>query len=70
MGAPVRGLKRTAVSSGISDFTRSYGITGGVTDSTQMMLFTAEGLLRAYVRGSSRGICHVPSIIHHVLCGG
>lgn len=72
LGGPVRGLKRTAVQSkfdpsGIADFARSYGITGAVTDGTQMMLFTAEGLLRAYVRGSSRGICHVPSIIHHAL---
>lgn len=37
------------------------------TDDIQMMLFTAEGLLRAYVRNSARGICHVPSVIHHAL---
>jgi len=54
-------------SQGIIDFAPAYGITGAITDDTQMMLFTAEGLLRAYVRGSSRGACHVPSIIHHAL---
>ncbi|MFG0396519.1 ADP-ribosylglycohydrolase family protein [Pseudomonas sp. zbq_4] len=34
---------------GIIDFSPAYGMTGAVSDSTQMMLFTAEGLLRAYV---------------------
>lgn len=37
------------------------------SDDTQMMLFTAEGLLRAYVRDVERGICHPPSVIHHAL---
>jgi len=52
---------------GITDFSPIYGSTGSVTGNTQMTLFTAEGLLRAYVCGSSRGICHVPSMIHHAL---
>lgn len=52
---------------GIIDFAPAYGIAGAVSDSTQMMLFTAEGLLRAYVLGSSRLACHVPSVIHHAL---
>jgi len=30
-----------------------------------MTLFTAEGLLRAWVRGRMRGICHVQSVVHH-----
>jgi ADP-ribosylglycohydrolase len=38
---------------------------GGITGHTQMTLFTAEGLLRAYVRQSLRGICSVPSVISH-----
>ena len=52
---------------GIIDFAPAYGMTGAASDSTQMMLFTAEGLLRAYVLGSSRLACHVPSTIHHAL---
>jgi ADP-ribosylglycohydrolase len=72
LGAPVEFLEWPAIRSkfgqgGIVDFAPAYGIRGAITDDTQMMLFTAEGLLRAYVRGSSRGICHVPSVIHHSL---
>jgi len=72
LGAPVEFLEWNAIRAtfgalGIRDFTPAYGRVGAVTDDTQMMLFTAEGLLRAYVRGSSRGICHVPSVIHHAL---
>jgi len=52
---------------GIRDFTPAFGKLGAVTDDTQMMLFTAEGLLRAWVRQSARGICHPPSVIHHAL---
>ena len=52
---------------GIIDFAPAYGITGAISDDTQMMLFTAEGLLRAFVLGSSRQACHVPSVVHHAL---
>jgi ADP-ribosylglycohydrolase len=37
---------------------------GRFTDDTQMSLFTAEGLIRASVRGRSKGICHTPTVIH------
>lgn len=72
LGAPVEFLDWLAIKAqfgpeGISNFVPVYGVLGAVTDDTQMMLFTAEGLLRAFVRGSSRGICHVPSVIHHAL---
>jgi ADP-ribosylglycohydrolase len=72
LGAPVEFLEWNAIraifgAQGIVDFAPAYGRLGAITDDTQMMLFTAEGLLRAYVRGSSRGICHVPSVIHHAL---
>lgn len=72
LGATVEFLEWPAIeakfgSQGIVDFAPTFGISGVITDNTQMMLFTAEGLLRAYVRSSSRGICHVPSIIHHAL---
>ncbi|WAH59470.1 ADP-ribosylglycohydrolase family protein [Pseudomonas silvicola] len=72
LGAPVEFLEWPVIEArygrrGIIDFTPAYGRIGAITDDTQMMLFTAEGLLRAYVRGSSRGICHVPGVIHHAL---
>lgn len=38
---------------------------GSITDDTQMTLFTAEGLLRAWVRGALKGVCHPPSVVDH-----
>jgi len=38
---------------------------GLITDDTQMTLFTVEGLLRALMRSTAKGICHPPSVIHH-----
>jgi len=72
LGAPVEFLEWPAIEakfgpSGIVDFALAYGLTGAITDDTQMMLFTAEGLLRAFVRGSLGHTCHVPSVIHHAL---
>lgn len=41
---------------GIRDYVQCYGRLGGITDDTQMTLYTAEGLLRGYVRMMERGI--------------
>ena len=41
---------------GISEYAQMYGRLGAFTDDTQMSLFTAEGLLRGYVRLRHRGI--------------
>jgi ADP-ribosylglycohydrolase len=38
---------------------------GSITDDTQMTLFTAEGLLRAHVRWTIKGISHAPSVVDH-----
>jgi ADP-ribosyl-[dinitrogen reductase] hydrolase len=38
---------------------------GAVTDDTQMTLFTADGLLRALVRGREKGIVHPPTMLWH-----
>jgi ADP-ribosylglycohydrolase len=38
---------------------------GRFTDDTQMSLFTAEGVIRASVRGRSKGISHPPTVVHH-----
>ncbi len=41
---------------GIENYATCYGRKGAITDDTQMTLFTAEGLLRAYCREMHRGI--------------
>jgi len=41
---------------GIRDYALAYGRTGAITDDTQMTLFTADGLLRAMMRGMLKGI--------------
>lgn len=41
---------------GITDYAPAYGGLGTITDDTQMTLFTAEGLLRAWVCESFKGI--------------
>lgn len=48
---------------GITEPAEAFGRVGAITDDTQMALFTADGLLRAYVRGSLRGIWHPPSMV-------
>ena len=41
---------------GITQHDKSYGRLAAITDDTQMTLFTAEGLLRAWVRARERGL--------------
>ncbi|MFI1068533.1 ADP-ribosylglycohydrolase family protein [Streptomyces puniciscabiei] len=36
--------------------------------STQLACFTAEGVIRAMVRGSHKGICHPPGVVLHAYC--
>jgi ADP-ribosyl-[dinitrogen reductase] hydrolase len=52
---------------GITDLLPHQGLRGAITDDTQMTLFTAEGIIRAHVRGALKGICHPPSVVHHAL---
>ena len=68
LGAPVEfmslaTIRKTFGPSGISDFAPAYGRLGAITDDTQMTLFTAEGLLRAYVRANLRGIASISSVV-------
>lgn len=70
LGAPIEfmslaDIQRQYGSDGISDYAPYHGRLGAITDDTQMTLFTAEGLLRAYVRGSLRGICSITSVVSH-----
>ena len=51
LGAPVEFLEWSVIEAkfgpqGIVDFAPAYGITGAITDDTQMMLFTAASLLQ------------------------
>ena len=70
LGAPVEFMSLSAIRDafgpqGITAPAPAYGRLGAITDDTQMTLFTAEGLLRADRRRREKGICHVPSVLHH-----
>jgi ADP-ribosylglycohydrolase len=61
LGAAVEFKSRAAIletfgPDGITDYAPIYGGLGRITDDTQMTLFTAEGLLRAWVRERTQGI--------------
>jgi len=68
LGAPVEFMKRSQIieqfgSAGVTGLVPAYGALGAITDDTQLTLFTAEGLLRAKVRGDLRGICNPASVM-------
>jgi len=70
LGAPVEfdsieRIRKRFGPRGITDYQTAYGRRGAITDDTQMSLFTAEGLVRAYVRGETKGLCHPPSVVDH-----
>jgi ADP-ribosylglycohydrolase len=67
LGAPVEFMSRDQILTrfgprGITTFALAYGGKGMITDDTQMTLFTAEGLLRAWVRGCIDGLASVPEL--------
>ncbi len=60
LGAPVEFLRRSEIlrrfgPSGIRDYAPAYGRLGAITDDTQMSLFTAEGMLRAWSEAKQNG---------------
>jgi ADP-ribosylglycohydrolase len=64
LGAPVefmslQEIRQTFGPQGIRSYAPAWGRLGAITDDTQMTLFTAEGLLRAWVRHQRRGIAAV-----------
>ncbi len=70
LGAPLEFLslseiRRTFGATGLTNYSKAFGKIGAITDDTQMMLFTHEGLLRALTRWQERGICHVPSVVFY-----
>ena len=52
---------------GLIELPEHQGLVGAITDDTQMTLFTAEGLIRAWVRGLTRGIGTFEGPVHNAL---
>jgi ADP-ribosylglycohydrolase len=50
---------------GIAEPAEAYGRAGAITDDTQMTVFTADGLIRAAVRGRTKGILDAPTVVDH-----
>ena len=70
LGAPVEFTDRPAIlkrfgPDGIKDYVPAYGKIGAITDDTQMTLFTAEGMIRAHVRGCLRGLSTYEGVTQH-----
>ncbi len=70
LGAPVEFLSHEEItrqfgSRGITEYAPAYGGIGKITDDTQMTLFTGEGMLRSFVRGSLRGIGSDTGCVEH-----
>src|SRR5262245_31972795 len=70
LGAPIEfdswaSIARQHGPNGVVDLVPAYGSLGAITDDTQMMMFTAEGLIRANVRDRERGVSHFPSVVRH-----
>ena len=68
LGAPVEFMSAEEIceqfgEAGIRDLAPAFGRVGAITDDTQMTLFTAEGLMRGFMREQLKGICHPPSVI-------
>jgi ADP-ribosylglycohydrolase len=70
LGAPVEfdslaDIRSRFGAGGVTDYAEAYGRRGAITDDTQMTLFTAEGLVRAYVGAGSEGAPSPESAVHH-----
>lgn len=67
LGAPVEFMSRSDIieifgPQGIQDYSPAYGHLGAITDDTQMTLFTAEGIIRAFMRWNDHGAASLPDI--------
>ncbi len=70
LGAPVEFMTRAEIlrrfgPNGITQYAPAYGGLGRITDDTQMTLFTAEGLIRGWVRGCFKGITTYSGVTAH-----
>lgn len=62
---PLAAIRRQFGPAGIAEYAPAYGRRGAITDDTQMTLFTAEGLIRAFLRSDTRGVCSPIGVVHH-----
>jgi len=70
LGAPVEFMSRDEIldcfgEKGITQYSTAFGGLGNITDDTQMTLFTAEGLIRAWVSGCLKGISTYSVVTAH-----
>jgi len=70
LGAPIEFMGLSEIRShfgpsGVTGYETAYERRGAITDDTQMTLFTVEGMIRAVVRGTLKGICHPPAVVWH-----
>lgn len=68
LGAPVEFMSTAEIagkfgSGGIQDYAPAFGKLGAITDDTQMTLFTAEGVVRSWVRAFVHAPCAIPGQI-------
>src|SRR5262249_21563766 len=57
-------IRDTFGEEGVITFVAGDYPDGSITDDTQMTIFTAEGLLRAVCRATTKGICSPIQVIH------
>jgi ADP-ribosylglycohydrolase len=70
LGAPVEFASLAHIQAvfgpqGLTQMVPAYGRLGAVTDDTQLTLWTTEGLIRAWVRGSLRGVVSYEGCVAH-----
>lgn len=70
LGAPIENarlaeIRRRYGPNGLDHYVPAFGGLGRITDDTQMTLFTAEGLIRAWVRDRLKGISSYSGVTAH-----
>lgn len=70
LGAPVEFMSLAEIreqlgAGGVHGYLQAFGRFGAITDDTQMTMFTAEGLLRAYACSATTGSADAPAIVGH-----
>lgn len=60
---PIEKIRAAHGPQGVTGYVPAYGLRGAVTDDTQMVLFTVDGLIRAHIRRDT-GAWHPPSDVH------
>ena len=70
LGASVEFMRRAEIldrfgPDGITEYAPAYGGLGKITDDTQMTLFTAEGLIRAWVRANCKNLSSASDVVGH-----